>query len=746
MHAFAVTDDGRAYAWGANDFGELADGTGGRCVPRLLTVPVATGIGTVRRGRRRPQLSRSRRTAPCSRGATKQLRRARRRHPVEPLDAGARPRPRGRARRSPPDTSIPSRSGATAPCGAWGYNYRGAPHGLGNLENVFVPTQVPGLSGIVAIAAGAVHSLALAADGTLWAWGGNGVGQLGDGNDDRPLVPRGGSGIAGVRRSPRGEHSIALRSDGTVWAWGENYSGELGDGTNTPRATRPSRASPESPRSPRAARSRSPSETTGRLAWGANWAGSSGTARDSSKDPGRGGGLAGTVATRGAERRMALKSEGTGRPPGATTSMGASGTGRSRPGHAGRRAARGRRREAGDATTGSSTSIRRSRIRFPPRVPVFLSSPLPPRCGHRGPELPRPGPRHVGERLRLRAGAGEDREVRRDGARRWWWASAPPRRLEGGRRGLRAGPAQRVGATAAGLPFEPPGLRVGGAFLARPGRAGDQRGDHRQHRRRHFLRGLRHEREHDDQRRHQPQRGLGARHPGCKPQSPQTGWWWNHSKAVAASRSNPRETSSSWQPTSTTSRGVRPGTWRPDPPRSTGRSSRASSRASRTARRSTARSDQMRPADARPITLTFGDAQHGTLAWPGGTVAIERRIRHRRSERPRRGPAGERMVAGRRRITAAASSSSGRAGVAFVAGYMYDADGAPRGTWPTLPASAQTFSGTGCSSSTDRRSPAPIARPRPSTARRPGTIQFQGADTALLTLPSGTLPITRFRF
>ncbi|WP_158620279.1 MULTISPECIES: hypothetical protein [Corallococcus] len=94
---------------------------------------------------------------------------------------------------------------------------------------------VPGLAGVVALAAGASHSLALKSDGTVWAWGRNAYGQLGDGTttnryDSVVRVP----GLSGVTSIAAGEfHSIAAGADGTVWAWGSNANGELGDGTTT---------------------------------------------------------------------------------------------------------------------------------------------------------------------------------------------------------------------------------------------------------------------------------------------------------------------------------------------------------------------------------------------------------------------------------------------------------------------------------------------------------------------------------
>src|SRR5436190_14533034 len=91
---------------------------------------------------------------------------------------------------------------------------------------------LPAPAAVVAIAAGDAHSLALRSDGTVWAWGANGFGQLGDGTSTfRP----GAAQIAGlndvVAIAAGTEHSVALRSDGTLWMWGRNQVGQLGDGT-----------------------------------------------------------------------------------------------------------------------------------------------------------------------------------------------------------------------------------------------------------------------------------------------------------------------------------------------------------------------------------------------------------------------------------------------------------------------------------------------------------------------------------
>ena len=88
------------------------------------------------------------------------------------------------------------------------------------------------------IAAGGLHTVALKSDGTVWAWGYNGYGQLGDGTTTNRLTPVQVSSLSGVTAIAAGVyHTLALKSDGTVWAWGYNGDGRLGDGTTTNRTT-----------------------------------------------------------------------------------------------------------------------------------------------------------------------------------------------------------------------------------------------------------------------------------------------------------------------------------------------------------------------------------------------------------------------------------------------------------------------------------------------------------------------------
>lgn len=113
---------------------------------------------------------------------------------------------------------------------AWGNNGIGQ---LGNngssTVNVLVPVQVLGLTGVTAVSAGDYHTVALKSDGIVWSWGDNGYGQLGI-LDDRvasssvPVQVFGLNGVTAV--SACGTYTVALKSDGSVWAWGDNMFGE----------------------------------------------------------------------------------------------------------------------------------------------------------------------------------------------------------------------------------------------------------------------------------------------------------------------------------------------------------------------------------------------------------------------------------------------------------------------------------------------------------------------------------------
>ncbi|EIV93907.1 chromosome condensation regulator [Frankia sp. QA3] len=132
---------------------------------------------------------------------------------------------------------------------AWGHNNHGQ-LGNGTVVSSTIPVAIRNLSEVTAIAASSEGNsgYALRGDGTAWAWGLNNTGQLGNGTDDTSLVPvqvTGSTGLVGVTAISAGSFSgYAVRRDGTVWAWGSNFFGQLGNGTTTPSfSLRPVRVS-----------------------------------------------------------------------------------------------------------------------------------------------------------------------------------------------------------------------------------------------------------------------------------------------------------------------------------------------------------------------------------------------------------------------------------------------------------------------------------------------------------------------
>jgi alpha-tubulin suppressor-like RCC1 family protein len=82
---------------------------------------------------------------------------------------------------------------------------------------------------VTQVAAGADFGVALKADGTVWTWGRNDQGQLGDGTLSDGQVPKQIPSLSGITQISAGiGHVLALASDGTVWAWGANQAGQVG--------------------------------------------------------------------------------------------------------------------------------------------------------------------------------------------------------------------------------------------------------------------------------------------------------------------------------------------------------------------------------------------------------------------------------------------------------------------------------------------------------------------------------------
>jgi alpha-tubulin suppressor-like RCC1 family protein len=116
---------------------------------------------------------------------------------------------------------------------AWGFNGSGQTGERGP-EARLIPSRVEGVVDATALAAGATFSLALTRDGRVWAWGSNVYGTLGQGSfgGDYPRPVE----VVGLPRmvaiASGWQHALAVAEDGSVWAWGSNSGGQLGDGTH----------------------------------------------------------------------------------------------------------------------------------------------------------------------------------------------------------------------------------------------------------------------------------------------------------------------------------------------------------------------------------------------------------------------------------------------------------------------------------------------------------------------------------
>ena len=192
-HVLALGSDKNLYAWGADGFGQLGDNsTTDTNTPKIITTPSSAA-------------------------------------PFTSIAAGS---------------SFSLALGSDGQVYAWGSNFFGQ-IGQGTATGPFTtPTQVlppTGTSGLTftAIAAGGNFAMALGSDHNVYAWGDNRFGQLGDGtqlNRSTPVQVQsptsfGGSPVTQIAAGS--SHSLALTASGTVYAWGDNDSGQLGDGTFT---------------------------------------------------------------------------------------------------------------------------------------------------------------------------------------------------------------------------------------------------------------------------------------------------------------------------------------------------------------------------------------------------------------------------------------------------------------------------------------------------------------------------------
>jgi alpha-tubulin suppressor-like RCC1 family protein len=180
--SIGIRANGTAWAWGANNIGQLGDGT---TVSKSSPVSVVGGF-------------------------------------ADWVSAG-----------SGSQHSVGLRANGTL--WAWGIN-TSAQLGDNTLVSKVSPVSVVGgFVDWIQLSVSNTHNLALRANGTAWAWGTSTTGALGDGT----TVPRSspvsivGAFIDWIALTSAGNHSLGLRANGTAWAWGSNLNGQLGDGNLT---------------------------------------------------------------------------------------------------------------------------------------------------------------------------------------------------------------------------------------------------------------------------------------------------------------------------------------------------------------------------------------------------------------------------------------------------------------------------------------------------------------------------------
>ena len=120
----------------------------------------------------------------------------------------------------------------------WGYNNAGQ-LGDNSITHRSSPVQtVSGGTNWKLVAAGTYSTVAIKTDGTLWTWGRNSVGELGDNTRTHRSSPvQTISGGTNWKQVAGGNHTVAIKTDGTLWTWGNNSYGALGDNSTTNRSS-----------------------------------------------------------------------------------------------------------------------------------------------------------------------------------------------------------------------------------------------------------------------------------------------------------------------------------------------------------------------------------------------------------------------------------------------------------------------------------------------------------------------------
>jgi len=211
-HCLALTEDGSVFSWGRDDYGQLGDGARRGELPGCTTVEHA-GVGFKCR--------------------------------LLPAKVDGLPAVRSLAAGGGHSMALLADDRLIT----WGFNDRGQ-LGDGTMSHRDRPNLHEALTNVATVAGGYHHTLAVRTDGSVWAWGLNDLGQVGDGSTThrtRPVRVAGLPAITAVAAKGGGSdaapggsgHSYAVDETGTVWAWGCNNHGELGNGGDEPSKLEP---------------------------------------------------------------------------------------------------------------------------------------------------------------------------------------------------------------------------------------------------------------------------------------------------------------------------------------------------------------------------------------------------------------------------------------------------------------------------------------------------------------------------
>jgi alpha-tubulin suppressor-like RCC1 family protein len=233
MHALGIRSDGTLWAWGANESGELGDGT---TTERLSPVPVGTDTDWVAisaGGQHSLALKRNGTLWAWGNDGTGQLGDNGSTNQLAPEQIGTDTHwsaiAAGWSAAGVVDHSFSLGVKSDGTLWAWGYNGYGQ---LGQNDNTdrSVPTQIGSATNWKSVTAGDETSHALKTDGTLWGWGRNTGGEIGYGSPGDQKVPvQVGTDTDWAVVDGGGIHTLALKQDGTLWAWGSGSWGQLGN-------------------------------------------------------------------------------------------------------------------------------------------------------------------------------------------------------------------------------------------------------------------------------------------------------------------------------------------------------------------------------------------------------------------------------------------------------------------------------------------------------------------------------------